>query len=136
MHKTLSEYVREARAQIVEISADDLAELLDEGETPLIVDTREPYEYAVRHIPNALMIPRGVIESAADPNNARRVEALLAARENTVVLYCDTGARSAMATAVLQDMGYADVRNLAGGLKLWDAEDYATETGEYTGPLP
>ncbi|APZ43702.1 rhodanese-like domain-containing protein [Acidihalobacter ferrooxydans] len=136
MPKTLSDYIREARARITEITADDLADLLDDGEAPLLIDTREPYEYAVRHIPGAALIPRGVIESAADPNNARRVDALLEARDRTVVLYCDTGARSALATAVLQDMGYADVRNLAGGLKLWDAEDYDIETGEYTGTLP
>lgn len=136
MPKTLSDFIQEARMLIEEISADDLAELLDDGAEPLIVDTREPYEYAVHHIPGSLLIPRGVLESAADPNNARRVEALYGARDRTVVLYCDTGARSAMGAAVLQDMGFADVRNLAGGLKLWEAEDYDVETGEYAGALP
>lgn len=136
MPKTLSDFIQEARACIEEISADDLADLLDEDDAPLLIDTREPYEYAERHIPGALLIPRGVLESAADPHNARRVEALHGARERAVVLYCDTGARSALGTAVLQDMGFADVRNLAGGLKLWDAEDLEVESGEYTGPLP
>lgn len=136
MPKTLSDYIREARAGIEEIEAEALAELLEQDPEVMLIDTREPYEYSERHIPGARLIPRGVIESAADPNNARRVDALLEARDRTVVLYCDTGARSALATAVLQDMGYADVRNLAGGLKLWDAEDYDIETGEYTGNLP
>ncbi|MEJ2479604.1 MAG: rhodanese-like domain-containing protein [Acidihalobacter sp.] len=136
MPKTLSDFIQEARARIKEISADDLAELLEDAAEPLVVDTREPYEYAVRHIPGSLLIPRGVLESAADPANARRVEALCGARKRTVVLYCDTGARSAMGAAVLMDMGFADVRNLAGGLKLWEAEDLEVEEGEYVGALP
>lgn len=136
MPKTLSDLILEARQRIVEISASDLAELAEARPPPLVVDIREPYEYIRGHIPAALLIPRGVLESAADPNNARRVEALCKARARTVVLYCDTGARSALGTAVLQDMGFTDVHNLAGGLKLWEAEDYAVETGEYAGPLP
>lgn len=136
MPKTLSDFIQEARSRINEISADDLAALLSDGTGALLIDTREPYEYAASHIPGALLIPRGVLESAADPNNARRVEALYGARDRTVVLYCDTGARSAMGTAVLQDMGFADVRNLAGGLKLWEAEDLEVEVGEYAGALP
>lgn len=136
MPKTLSDFILEARERIQEIGADDLAELAAAESETLIVDTREPYEYAKGHIPGALLIPRGVLESAADPHNARRVEALCRARARTIVLYCDTGARSALGTAVLQEMGFADVRNLAGGLKLWEAEDYAVESGEYAGALP
>lgn len=136
MPKTLSDFIQAARQRIEEISADDLADLQDDNPALLLIDTREPYEFAVRHIPGAMLIPRGVLESAADPHNARRVEALHTARERTVVLYCDTGARSALGTSVLQDMGFSDVRNLAGGLKLWEAEDYDIESGEYTGPLP
>lgn len=136
MPKTLSDFIRAARERIEEIGADDLADLLDEGADLLLVDMREPYEYETKHIPGALLIPRGVLESAADPHNARRVEALHTARERTVVLYCDTGARSALAAAVLQEMGFERVRNLAGGIKLWEAEDYAVAAGAYAGPLP
>lgn len=136
MPSTLRDFILKARQRIREIGADDLAELADANPEALIVDIREPYEYTKGHIPGAVLIPRGVLESAADPHNARRVAALCGGRGRPVVLYCDTGARSALGTAVLQDMGFADVRNLAGGLKLWEAEDYAVETGEYAGPLP
>lgn len=137
MHKTLADFIAEARTRVTDISADDLADRLEDGDAEIVlIDTREPYEYARSHIPGALLIPRGLIESAADPHNARRVPALCEARDKTIVLYCDTGGRSALAADSLQLMGFANVLNLAGGLKLWDAEDYATESGEYTLPMP
>ncbi|AOV16309.1 sulfurtransferase [Acidihalobacter aeolianus] len=137
MHKTLADFITDARSRVTDVSADDLAEWLEERvDELLLIDTREPYEYARSHIPGALLIPRGLIESAADPNNARRVSVLCEARDKTIVLYCDTGGRSTLAADNLQLMGFSRVLNLAGGLKLWDAEDYATESGEYTLPLP
>lgn len=136
MPKTLRDYISASREKINELSADDLAEWLEDHEDFLLIDVREPYEYAVRHIPNALLVPRGVLESAADPHNARRLDTLCQAQDKTIVLYCDTGARSAMATATLQDMGFPKTFNLAGGIKLWEAEDYDLESGEYAGPLP
>ncbi|OBS08529.1 rhodanese-like domain-containing protein [Acidihalobacter prosperus] len=136
MNRTLADFIADARTRVTDISADDLAERIEDGEDIVLVDTREPYEYAKAHIPGALLIPRGLIESAADPNNARRVAALHEARAKTVVLYCDTGGRSALAADILQLMGFSRVLNLAGGIKLWDAEDYPTESGEYAMPLP
>ncbi|WP_366526583.1 rhodanese-like domain-containing protein [Acidiferrobacter sp.] len=38
------------------------------------------------------------------------------------MVYCESGARSALATDTLQEMGFGDVRNLAGGCVLWEAE--------------
>lgn len=137
MGKTLADFIADARSRVTDVSADDLAEWLeDHTDDLLIIDTREPYEYARSHIPGALLIPRGLIESAADPHNARRVPALCNSHDKTIVLYCDTGGRSTLAADNLQLMGFSRVLNLAGGLKLWDAEDYATESGEYTLPLP
>lgn len=137
MNKTLADFISDAHAVVSHISADDLAEKLeDSAGNFVLIDIREPYEYARSHIPGALLIPRGLIESAADPHNARRVAALHEAREKWVVLYCDTGGRSTLAAETLQRMGFSRVLNLAGGLKLWEAEDYAVESGEYTLPLP
>lgn len=136
MNTTLSEIIANARKHIKDISADKLNDKIDSGDDFLIIDVREPYEYELAHIPNAFLIPRGLIESAADPNNARRVEILCRARNKTIVLYCDTGGRSALAANTLQMMGFTHVFNLAGGLKLWDAEDFAMESGVYQHPLP
>lgn len=136
MSKTLSDFIQEARANIQEIQADDLMERLEDGEAIVLVDTREPYEYELKHIPGSVLIPRGMLEGAADPNNKHRIEALHTAKEKTVIVYCDTGSRSAMAADTLQQMGFQDVWNLAGGIKLWEAEDGELDAGAYTGKLP
>ena len=136
MAKTLSDFISEARARIKEIQADELEELIDEGEDVVLVDVRETYEYEKAHIPGSLLIPRGMLEGAADPNNKHRIEALYTARDKKVVVVCDSGSRSAMAVDTLQQMGFNHVLNLAGGLKMWEAEDFDIESGAYDGPLP
>lgn len=136
MDTKLSEIIANARKYTRDISAEDLNDKIDSGDDILIIDIREPYEYEIAHIPNAFLVPRGLIESAADPNNRRRVEILCQARNKTVVLYCDTGGRSTLAANTLQMMGFRHVFNLAGGLKLWDAEDLPLDSGEYKLPLP
>lgn len=136
MPKTLSDFISEARARINEISADELEERLESEPELVLIDVRETYEYEKQHIPQAVLIPRGMLEGAADANNKHRIEALYSAREKTLVVYCDTGARSAMAADTLQEMGFTGVLNLAGGIKMWEAEDCAIEQGPYTGQLP
>ena len=136
MAKTLADFIEEARSQVTDIMADDVEEMLDEGEEFLLVDIREPYEYEKRHIENSLLIPRGMLEGAADPNNSHRIEALYTAKQTPVVIYCETGARGAMAAVTLMLMGFENVRNLKGGLKMWEAEDFDIGTGPYTGKLP
>lgn len=125
MTKRLGDFVAEARTRIREISADELDEMIEDHEDLLIVDVREADEYAAGHIPGALLIPRGLIEGAADPGYKHRVDTLVAARPRTVVLYCQTGGRSAMATDALMQMGYEKVFNLAGGIDVWEAEGLA-----------
>lgn len=136
MLRTLSDLIREARGKISEISAGDLHDALEAGEDLLLVDVREPYEYEASHIPGSLLIPRGMLEGAADPHNRHQIEALCSARERPVVVVCDNGGRAAMAADVLQQMGFRRVRSLAGGLGMWEAEDHALEAGAYTGQLP
>ncbi|AGA32762.1 Rhodanese-related sulfurtransferase [Thioalkalivibrio nitratireducens DSM 14787] len=114
----------------------DLHAAIEAGEPWLVVDVREPYEYRRLHVPGSLLIPRGLLEGAAEPGSRHRIRALSEARNRPVALLCATGARSALAAVVLEEMGFSDVVNVAGGIRLWDAEELPTETGPYTGPLP
>jgi len=125
MAKTLADFVREARARINEISVEEFDEMIENHDDLLIVDVREPDEYHRGHLPGALSIPRGLLEGAADAGCKWRVEKLRAAREGTVVLYCQNGSRSALAADTLQQMGFQRVYNLAGGVEMWQAEGYA-----------
>jgi rhodanese-related sulfurtransferase len=134
--KTLADLVAEARRQIREISPEDLAEAMEEGEPWLIVDLREPYEYERLHVPDSILVPRGLLEGAVETNSPHRIDVLCEARDRPVALLCATGARSALAAVLLQQMGFANVVNIAGGIELWEGEDLPTASGPYRGPLP
>jgi len=125
MAKTLADFVKEARSRIQEVRPDDLDEMIENHDDLLIVDVREADEFAQGHIPGALHVARGLLEGAADPQYKYRVEALSNGRDKTVVLYCQTGGRSAMATDVLRQMGFEKAYNLAGGIENWKAEGFA-----------
>jgi len=127
MAKTLVDILTAARAQIKEIMPDDLEEMRDDTQL-LIVDVREENEFKSGHIDGSVHIPRGILEGAADPAYRTPHPELSKARKRPVVLVCATGGRSAMATVTLQEMGFEQVFNLAGGLKLWEAEDYPLTT--------
>jgi len=134
--KTLADLVAEARRQIREISPEDLADAIEEGEPWLIVDLREPYEYERLHVPDSILVPRGLLEGAVETNSPHRIGTLSEARDRPVALLCATGARSALAAVVLQQMGFTNVVNIAGGIELWEGEDLPTASGSYEGPLP
>jgi rhodanese-related sulfurtransferase len=123
MNKSLGDFVREARARIREWDAETAHEQLEAGGVQ-VIDVREAGEYAAGHLPGAIHIPRGLLEAAADPHNKHRDERLCRAREQPLLLYCQSGGRSAMACATLLDMGFSHAVSLAGGLDVWAAEDY------------
>lgn len=120
--KTLMDFVREARAQTTEIDGDTLTRMLEENTELLLLDVREPSEHEHGHLQSAHLVPRGILEAAADPQYPKHDPLLAGARDKPVVVYCATGGRSAMAAHVLQMMGYRDVCSLAGGFLKW-AED-------------
>lgn len=122
MTMSLGDFVAKARSRITEITAEEVDLLLEDHEAVLLVDVREPEEYAAGHIPGALLIPRGTLEGAADPASKHRVDKLCTAQDRLVILYCESGGRSALAADVLQQMGFSQVKNLAGGSVLWEAE--------------
>lgn len=130
MPKKLGDFVSEARANIKEISADDLDEMIQERDDLLVLDVREADEYAEAHIENAVLVPRGTLEGAADPNYKKRHPVLCQAQQRPIVVYCETGGRSAMAAHTLTEMGFAEVYNLGGGIEMWEAEDYPVVEGD------
>jgi len=92
-----------------EISAVELKKRLDAGETPLIVDVREPNEYQINRIAGSTLIPLGELP--------RRYQEL--PRDREIILQCKTGARSGRAQDFLKSVGFARVKNLKGGIRDW-----------------
>ncbi len=91
-----------------EIGVDELQRSLEGPDRPFLLDVREPSEYAVAHVPGAVLIPLGQLEA--------HVEAVPADREVAVI--CRSGARSGRATQLLRARG-RHARNVAGGMLAW-----------------
>lgn len=118
----LMDFVRAAKSCITEITPAELMNKLDAKENLLLVDVRESAEFEHGHIGGAHLVPRGIIEAAADTSYPKHYLPLSGARDQQIVVYCATSGRSAMAAAVLQMMGFKNVLNLAGGFTRWEAE--------------
>ena len=117
-YKTGTDLVEEARARIREIAAADVKAMIERGDRVVCLDVREPNEWNLGHLPNAVHLPRGNIES--------RIEGLVP-RNAKIVIYCARANRSALAADTLQVMGYTDVASLAGGWADWMAVDGPVE---------
>jgi rhodanese-related sulfurtransferase len=118
MPKSLKDFVAEAKSRIREISVADTAEALRKDPRTLLLDVREPAEWAEGHIAGALLVPRGLLEAKADLEYASR-EPRLGDRTQPIIVHCASAARSAMAADVLQQMGFTNVRSMAGGFVAW-----------------
>lgn len=116
---SLMDFVRAAKSCITEITPQELVDKLNKKDDLLLIDVREHGEYENGHIKGAHLVPRGIIEAAADPAYPKHLPELTAARDGQVIVYCATGGRSAMACAVLQMMGFRNVLNLNGGYARW-----------------
>jgi molybdopterin/thiamine biosynthesis adenylyltransferase/rhodanese-related sulfurtransferase len=110
MGRTYQDLLADARERVPEVQVAELAERLEGGETPLIIDVREQQEWDEGHIPGAVHVPRGFLESRI---------AGVAKPDQEMVLSCAGGVRSLLAATTLQDMGYANVTSLAGGFTRW-----------------
>jgi len=104
------ELLARARAETPEISVESLRTLLASAPGVTLLDVRDADESAEGHIPGALLLPRAWLEL--------RVEALVP-RDAPLVVYCQSGDRSALAARSLAALGYTNVRNLAGGFGRW-----------------
>ena len=92
-----------------EITAVELKKKLDAGETPFILDVREPNEYQINRIPGSVLIPLGELP--------RRYQELPKDRE--IISQCKMGSRSARAMDFLKTVGFTNVKNLKGGILDW-----------------
>ena len=116
MPKSFAELVADARATITECSVTDVWNL-PEGKRVLI-DVREPEELAQGYIEGTINVPLGVldseIEKAVEVLTAQSVDA-----QPAIILYCASGVRSVLAAKTMQEMGYAGVLSMAGGILAW-----------------
>ena len=112
----IKEMIEAANAVVPRITPQDAQSMIAKGNV-LVVDVREPPELeASGKVAGALNVPRGMLEFRADPNSPYHDAHF--DKSKTVILYCASGARSALGGKLLKDMGYEKVFNL-GGFQDW-----------------
>jgi rhodanese-related sulfurtransferase len=109
--KTAHDLVAAAKARIQEVSPDHAEQAILAAD--VLIDVREADEYAAGHIAGAVHMSRGMLEFKLGNTPE------LAARDLKIVLYCKTSGRAALAAASLHEMGYLDVKSIAGGIDAW-----------------
>lgn len=95
------------------------ATMLINQKDAVVIDVREPGEFAQSHILNARNIPLGEL--------AARMKELERFKERAVIVSCATGSRSGSAAALLRKNGFTNVVNLAGGVAAWQQAGLPTE---------
>jgi sulfur-carrier protein adenylyltransferase/sulfurtransferase len=113
------ELLQEVKAEIDEVDAPRAHELLASIDPPLLVDVREQDEWSEGHLPGAVHVPRGNLES--------RIERAAPDRARPIILYCQSGSRSAFGAKTLAELGYENVVSLAGGFTDWKRNGFTTE---------
>lgn len=133
-----SRYVQmldEARAQVQEVMPWDLPAWVEkqtqaaEGTPPLLLDVREPAEFAQGHIAGSINIPRGVLEQACEWDHDETEPQLARGRTRAIAVICRSGNRSVFAAHTLQQLGFATVISLKTGVRGWNDFDQPLVAG-------
>ena len=96
----------------LEILPRDVKERLDRGDKLLLVDVREPHEFAICHIAGAVLIPMGTI-----PANLQKLDT-----DDDVICFCHHGMRSMDVANWLRAQGVKGAKSMAGGIDRWSVE--------------
>ena len=91
------------------INVEQLRDMLDSAEPPVVIDVREPWEHELCQIPGNKLIPLSTLPQRFDDLS----------KDQVVVVHCHHGGRSARAVGFLQQQGFTKVYNLTGGIHDW-----------------
>ncbi len=92
-----------------EITPEELKTRMEHGDTPQMLDVREPHEYEICRIANSILIPLGQIPTRMDELD----------KNAEIVVYCKMGGRSAKAAGQMRKAGFRSVKNMVGGIDRW-----------------
>ncbi|HEY2604393.1 MAG TPA: molybdopterin-synthase adenylyltransferase MoeB [Thermoleophilaceae bacterium] len=116
-----ADLIRQIKSQITEVDPSEVQELISNGHNGyVVVDVREQHEFEQSHLPGAVHVPRGHLES--------RIEGAAPDKAERVIAYCASGQRSALAAnTMLRELGYENVESMTGGITLWKDRGYEVE---------
>ena len=119
MSPSYQDLLGNAREVIPEVEPAEVAPRVADGTGPLIIDVRETSEWDQGHLPGAVHIPRGFLES--------RVAGSAPEHDQEILVSCASGQRSLLAAKTLADMGFTNVSSLAGGFARWKQNNHPVE---------
>jgi rhodanese-related sulfurtransferase len=128
--KRYDDLLADARSRVREVQPWDLARQLGGKRPPLVLDVREPAEFALARIPGSLNVPRGVLEQACEWDYDETEPELAGRCERPIVVVCRSGRRSLLAADVMQQLGFADVASLKTGVRGWNDFDQPLVDGD------
>src|SRR5258706_6333532 len=117
---SFGKYLKDVKAKIRETDIESVRKVVEaakgksgdgNGAGPILIDVREKDEWNEGNIPGARWISRGFLE--------QRIEDQVPEHSAEIVLYCAGGTRSALAAKSLEDLGYTNVKSMAGGFTAW-----------------
>jgi sulfur-carrier protein adenylyltransferase/sulfurtransferase len=115
-----AELLRQVKERIKEVDPREVHEIVSNGYKAVVVDVREQHEYDSGRLPGAIHVPRGHLET--------RIENAVKDKDAHVILYCQSGNRSAFAADTLErELGYTNVESMTGGITLWKDRGYEVE---------
>jgi rhodanese-related sulfurtransferase len=131
MSQTAATLVADASQDVIALTPKQFA-LQARSPRAVVVDLREADErVAAGTIRGSALVPRGLLEFAADPSSPQHDDRLQPDRE--VLLYCSDGSRSALAASTLLTLGYRTVAHLEGGLEAWTRAGFPVDA-RFTSP--
>jgi rhodanese-related sulfurtransferase len=116
LKKGFKQCLAAANAEIDSMPVSLALDMLEDDDV-VFVDVRETQERQKGFIPGSAHAPRGFLEFIADPEGPMYNPTITG--DKTLVVYCGSGGRSALAAKTLQDMGFTKVCSLVGGLSAW-----------------
>ena len=122
MPKTYADMLGAAKAVVPTIPVEDAKKLLGDPNV-VFLDVRDGTEVANGKVKGALHVQRGLLEGKVDPTSPGYVKEITP--EKTLITYCASGGRAALAGQTLKEMGYTKVLNLG---KFQDWKDGGGET--------
>jgi len=122
----VTELVARAKAQVSTVDMNMFKAGLNQKSLGLIIDVREPAEFAEGHVPGALNIPRGLIEFRiwSHVGYPERLD-----KSRKITIYCGSGARAALAAKSLRDLNFSDISAVDMKFDDWKKAGYPLDRG-------
>jgi len=119
---TFDDFLAQVKALVPEVLPWDVEYIFEGKSDSLVLDVREESEFSKAHIMGSMLVPRGILESAADHGFEDTVPELADGRSKEVIVVCRSGRRSLLAANTLRQMGFENVKSLKGGVRgLYDS---------------